>query len=804
MHPATRVRSGSSSMRNGLRDASTPPRRIYLAALVAVGLVGCSGAAPSPASVHHVESGAVRSLLDRAAERLDAGAREEATALCRDALRADPEGVAAHRALQNLELADHRRGELLLRYRAWRDEAPERSDRWYLWGRLLSSPELQRDAFERAHALDPKNPWPLLGLGHLALGAGDTQRALDLFRIGRKLAPELPDLELGMMRALMPNPARWPELERVLGSWVDGERWDVARLLLLAELEERRDRPRDAVTLLTRLLSRVPRNADVAATLADRFETNGTVNDAEFLLRELSGSAREPGVQPLLARAHAMLGDSAGALALFGNGADLESRDRERRRRLLVVHGKVAEALALERDRFTALRAVEADVAAFEEAERLAREGSGGDRVALAAAFRSLGWIEEAAALLRPLASADASEPADRLVAELNVQRRLEAELEVLALGIYRTFDSRAPIPSFDDYLGRVGGAVRRALGEDLVAGAPRASYWPIGELLDPEADSGIAAWFRARGRLLVAGNRGGKPPELFLAPVLATRRLGPGGTRLSFTEGVEIPGYLEHRGARFSGAALVRFVYLDVAAIEDDVGRLLRFANAIGPAAARIAVDPVLPAGDGDERCSLDEPAEVAVKLELKALAAFRARHPDGSRAALLAEAIDAVLSHEIGHLEDAQRFLPIGSHLIGITWQLAKLGFSAQRAEEWLEMRAECRALARADNPWLVLASCAGQLGGGEPALTPHAGGYRDLLARLIEAIDDDPEAFPSLARDHVLVQQLDRLTEAELREAARRVLSDLGTDLAEDADDAEDAAGAGGVTPRRAGAR
>src|SRR5262249_9255772 len=149
---------------------------------------------------------------------------------------------------------------------------------------------------------------------------------------------------------------------------------------------------------------------------------------------------------------------------------------------------------------------------------------------------------------------------------ELYEQRRLEAELEVLALGTYKAFDAHAPTPTFDDYLARVGGAVRRALGEDLVAEAPRASFWPIGELLDPEAAGGIAAWFRARGRLLVAGNRGGKPPELFLAPVLATRRLEPSGTRLSFTEGVEIPGYLEHRGARFSGAALVRFVYLDVA----------------------------------------------------------------------------------------------------------------------------------------------------------------------------------------------------------------------------------------------
>src|SRR5262245_13588276 len=181
------ARSASSSMRNGLRESSTPRRRIYLAACVAVGLSGCSGAAPSPSSIHHVESGTVRSLLDRAAERLDAGAREEAAALCRDALRADPEGVAAHRALQNLELSDHRRGELLLRYGAWRDEAPERSDRWYLWGRLLSSPERQREAFERAHSLDPRNPWPLLGLAHLALGAGESQRAVDLFRLGRSL-----------------------------------------------------------------------------------------------------------------------------------------------------------------------------------------------------------------------------------------------------------------------------------------------------------------------------------------------------------------------------------------------------------------------------------------------------------------------------------------------------------------------------------------------------------------------------------------------------------------------------------------
>src|SRR5262249_49785715 len=160
------------------------------------------------------------------------------------------------------------------------------------------------------------------------------------------------------------------------------------------------------------------------------------------------------------------------------------------------ARGDAAAALALESDRFAALREVGADTSAFERAERLVRSGPEIDRVALATEFRALGWIEEAVAILRPLPADGRSPQAERLVDDLHEQRRLEAELEVLALGTYKAYDAHAPIPSFDDYLARVGGAVRRSLGVDLVADAPRASFWPIGELLDPEAAGGIAAWF--------------------------------------------------------------------------------------------------------------------------------------------------------------------------------------------------------------------------------------------------------------------------------------------------------------------
>ena len=89
---------------------------------------------------------------------------------------------------------------------------------------------------------------------------------------------------------------------------------------------------------------------------------------------------------------------------------------------------------------------------------------------------------------------------------------------------------------------------------------------------------------------------------------------------------------------------------------------------------------------------------------------------------------------------------------------------------------MRAACTALARARNPRLVLSGCVGQLGGAR-TLTPHGGGYQELLERIVEHIEDAPGEFAGIDRECVIVQQLDRLSEAEIRELAGRVLVDLG---------------------------
>jgi len=695
--------------------------------------------------------------------------------------------VAAHRALQNLGIAEHRRGELLVRYRALLDGDPQRSEWLYLWGRLLTGSEAQREAFEAARRADPRSPWPWLGLGALELAAGRAPGAIASLRRARVLAPDLREVELLYVRALLADAGSSAELERLLAGALDAEPWDVARVLLVAEQRAAQDRPREAIEILGRLLARVPRNPEAARRLLGRLEREGTVEDAIWLERELEGCADEPSILPILARCHAMRGNAEAAIAAWNALPDLRAEERAWRRLLRIARGELGEAIAEEAPRFRALSRVGAQAPGWIEVAGLVAERGREARaepVELASALSRMGWVEEAIALLRPgTRSAAASGAANRLLVRLFAQRQFEAELKSLALETYRAFAQGGDTPDFERFLARIGAAARRSLGDDLLSGTTTLSFWPVGRMIDPTAQEGLSGYFLRCGRLLVAGQRRGRPPELLLTSVIAHGSAGPRGAPVYFVEGTLVPGWLEHEGARFAGAALDRFLYVDVAAVEDDVSRILALERRLGAERERVLADPVLPAGDRRSRRSVSEPAEVATKLELRALDDWRDRDPGADAASLVAEAIDGVLAHEIGHLEDAARFLPLSSNLWRNLGELVRLGFSPRRVEAWLEMRAAGVALARARNPRLVLASCVGHRAEGA-TLTPHGGGYKELLDRLVALIDDSPEEFPALDRGGVLLQQLDRLTPDEIRSAARRVLADLGIDAGQPA--------------------
>lgn len=731
-----------------------------------------------------------RSLAE--ARRLDdAGRRDEAVVRLREVVREQPRFVSAHRALQNAMLADHRRGELLGVYRALRDAEPRSAERWYLWGRIQSDPTAQRAAFEHAETLDSGSPWPCFGLAMVAHGDGDAVAARRWLDRARQLAPDVPDFEVGEIRVRMSDPATRDRAAMLAEGSVLDEPWDVERVLLLAECRERAGRSRESLELLGRLLARFPGHAEVTRRLLVRLEASATVTDVTWLSRELALVADQAQPALVMARCHAMLGDAGGALSAWEQVPALDAATRALRRLLLVLRGESSRALALEAVRITALERLGADVSAYAAAVRLAAECDAARAagvkapiaavVGLAESWLALGAADEALAVLRPLrGTGDLAVGA--LAARLEQLRHLEAELKVLAIENYRSVaDHGGTGLEFDALLAAIDGAARRTAGAPAISAAPHLSIWPLGELIDPTA-GGLPQWFAEGGRLLVAGRRTGLPGELFVAPVVARGEAGPQRARLHWIEGTLIPGWLEHQGARFAGAALDRFAWIDVAALEDEVADVTALAARLGrEGVARVRADPIEPARDRAERCAIVEPGEVAAKLSLAALASWRGRELEGDPAALLHDALDAVLCHESAHLADAQRFLPFSRKLWGELPMLFRLGFSPRRIEEWLELRAQCAALATARNPWFVLADCAAALGGGD-GLTPHGEGYRELLARLVALVDAAPDDFPQLDRGAVLLQQLDRLTLPQLRLAARRLAVELDLEVAD----------------------
>ena len=692
-----------------------------------------------------------------------------------------PRFIAAHRALQNLELSTHRRGALLVTYRALRDAAPESAERWYLWGRIQSDADAQRAAFEKARALDPRCPWPLLGLGALLLAEGEPAAALRACEEARALAPDEPDLELGVLRALTADFARCGEAEKLLASELHAAEWDADRVVLLVDGRERAGRHREAFELLGQLLARQPWQREAARRLRTRLDMGVALPEVEWLIHALGAVAEEPLVAPLLARCHALRGDAEEALAAWDATPPVDADTRARRRLLLVQSGAVERALELEADRFAALEQLGTATPAYANARRLAADRSavGAEgAVALAREFVAIGWDDEAMALLRGWRR-NGPPGLVALRSRLLVQRQLEAEFKVLALSTYRAApESR---PDFDRFVTSLDALAARIDPAAALLPGRRLSFWPLGELVDPTGP-GLPRWFADGGQLLVVGQRSGQPPELFLAPVLARGRAGPQDAERWWVEGTAIPGWLEHQGARVAGAALDRFVWIDVSVVEDEAARLLAFDRQLGARGAEVLADPVERATTSAERRRTDEPAEVAAKLELRALADCRARMQGDLSLALRVDALDAVFQHERAHLEDAARFLPLSQKIWGQLPQLLRLRFSPRRVEEWLELRAQVAALARARNPYLVLAECAGQLSGRD-GLTPHADGYRELLVRLVATIDAAPADFPSIDRGKVILQQLDRLSRAELSAAARRLAEEFDIDVGAD---------------------
>jgi len=340
------------------------------------------------------------------------------------------------------------------------------------------------------------------------------------------------------------------------------------------------------------------------------------------------------------------------------------------------------------------------------------------------------------------------------------------------------------------------------------VEASPLLSYGFLGALVHPgprfsEADQreglgrasdpvpGLAAAFDRLGRFGLFGKvlGGGGPDGTILRRVLVEERGGAhlgvewSGT-VAWCEGTDLDSRAGRRGARLSGAALHEGYWIDLEIIrqelagwlalerrfggEDDRPRLRRALQSRG-----LRLEGRRTADRRRARRGAGALLGAAERLRLAVLCDRLEERASGARAGELIpfdELVEMTAIHEEGHLCDRARFLPLSEHLGKVIRLALGSGLSSAAITERLEYRAQLVTLCEVSDPRVPLVEVMRSAEGGS-GLTAHAGGYRrlmeDLLARLDDRIEREPEAWPEIDPEHRLIHQLHWLSPERLRE-------------------------------------
>ncbi|MCG3134436.1 MAG: hypothetical protein HMLKMBBP_01742 [Planctomycetes bacterium] len=379
------------------------------------------------------------------------------------------------------------------------------------------------------------------------------------------------------------------------------------------------------------------------------------------------------------------------------------------------------------------------------------------ERIRLARAMSSVGWIDEARTVASP-AARDGDPEAAALCAELAGFRAFLDDVAAWSRDARRR--SRAgDDDDADDAMTVVRNASTARLGLDLTEGASERSYPLLGSFACSTEGAGAFRDVPSRfGMVLVVGGRSGRAADVVAGRLVALRR-GADVRVLDRTVRIDehvidaegLPEGVNGLRTGLAGITLDDVVLVQI----DSVLRTPRPADAGFPLVERAAASR-------GELLALDTPSEVSRRIE-ESLPAGRRREE------LL---LDAVRRHERVHAMDAADMLPILAHpLRNLAFALSH-GFGAESMEQTLEGRAALLSIVDADDPRAALAALVSFLPAREGD-APHAAGYRRMTEAFLLEIARDPASFPSVRAGANLLQQLDRLGPDEVREAARRAV-------------------------------
>ena len=687
------------------------------------------------------------------------------------ALEVDPDLLEAHRLLQDLTIRSTADWWVRERYERRLASRPADADAHYLLARIDPDPVRQLELFTAAVELDPRHPYATLGRAIALARRGDVAAALGEARRSTELAPwlGLPWIWLGMeslKRGATAASARFFAAGR------DRAEGDARPWLGLAQSMEELSEPAESSRNALAALRLAPGDDGIAGAATDLLERAAVPADLTAALNVLQ-SATHDGASPgpaevLRGRLLSALGRHAEAVAAFDRAAELDDCALEvaqplRSARVLAGRFREAVAGALK----TLPRAALAPSSLYAPRWIRLRAAAAADLhdpralLELAEAMASVGWLDESRAVL---VAAGAAAPHDPVIAARSEREEAYAafvtDLGRIARETRHAGRDPATLPSTADVLGRIADASIRRLGHDASAGAVVRNYPFLGTFAVSVASGGaFETTFGSHGLFCMVGSRAGSPVELVMGRLVVVRadaRDEVLGEAIAFdecwleSEGLPADAAGWKRG--LAGLTLDRLVLLQL----DAVVRTPRGPVAGLPFVRRRAATR-------DELRALDTPSDVAARIEAKLAAEGR----------IEGAVLDSVRRHELVHVHDAARMLPISSHPFKALAFALSHGFSAAATERALEAHAQAISILAVREPRAALAALVAFL----PARdgdTAHTGAYRNVTQTAVDLIIDDPGTFSSIDLTFNVLQQLDALTDAEVRELGRRLSS------------------------------
>jgi len=672
----------------------------------------------------------------------------DALRIVEDIIAAYPECVEAHRLRQVICIARGEAERMLSEYGRKALGNPKSAMWQYLYARLQLSPEEQEKGFRRAMLLDRNFAWAYYGMGGVRFNQRRFKSAAKYFRRAIALGGFVDDdAVLSLARAML-RLGRYDEVEQLCAEARKINPLDASPLLVRALAAEWREDWRTAINSCCEAVKLAGCASSVLWHHHNLLKFHGETEDLE----RARGIYDELTTQfPDCALLWRNLGYVLLRLGRFEDAEVCYNRAKalglspadyaDGLRLALVAQSRFSEAVTtfLEKVPDAALRCEDNLIAERYGrlrllASQVAREP--GKRLDLAEAMASVGWIDEAAFLCETMAKD--FKPAREALDRLNKHKEFRRRIRDLLWRGYVRYATKGKTDSLRATLRRINAIAREVLGRDFV-GDTVTEYPFIGRVLclDRPPSAGLLKYFYEHGEFFALWKIGSEPVEGLLATMVGfelERKAMVWGkevkcARFLLTSAV-LSSYDELlEGDRIAGRASDKGYYLNLDTIWRCVWVERRRVAELGAAIST----PLLKR----DRTSTFRISSLTQRL-LRRYVAGRGDLRDE-----FLDSLDVVDKHELGHVFDARKYLPIGRHLFEALGLMLRCGFSVRRVLALAERNAQLTALAHSRAPLLAMAYTASFLASGYGG-SPHCIGYHAVVheyANLAPRRDEAP---------------------------------------------------------------